>query len=47
MNNLRIPNEGRIKEQAHRVYESFEESRVIKLQLEYLVSFHLIESIHK
>ena len=33
MNNLKIPNEGRIKERAHRVYESFEESRVVELQL--------------
>ena len=40
-------NVGGVKERAHRVYGSFEESRVVKLQLRSLVSSHLIESIHK
>ena len=33
MNNLRIPNERRFKEREHRAYGSFEESRVVELQL--------------
>lgn len=48
MNKLRILNEGGVvKERAHRVYGSFEESRVVELQLQSLVSSHFIESIHK
>ena len=47
MINLGIPNEGGLKEWAHQVYGSFEENRVVELQLRSLVSSHLIESIHK